>query len=421
MIAQPTYFDKAARLDLRRYPAARDAYELLCELADASGTVTLSGGVRGWSEALGCSRGYPKALFALLEEMGYIDGIDYYPGEGGQVAEIHLRAPADRSLIESEPSPGHEAPHQDAVNDSLDRSLIESPQTPLYGTDHESKQQQQHGRAHAGVAVPDRAFLTAFLLREFPQADPALIAAWQADPRVDDLTMAHQALTGFPAATLTDWRTDLALAEKRDDVGRLVGFVLAIWSKGGRVTEDRRTSRPPPSLAERAQAKHRQAVVPSANRVADKRQLEPRRSDIEAAPDLSDVEREPWLRRFDAAAPDDRPDVLHQFWTWWGEREQARKLAPPTPPGAVKLNQVWQATLGALQAQFTRQEFDTWLRGAVLVALEDGTATVQASSALHQQGLAGRYQAPLRRALGDVVGYPVAVRVITRQAAAAAD
>ena len=78
----------------------------------------------------------------------------------------------------------------------------------------------------------------------------------------------------------------------------------------------------------------------------------------------------------------------------------------------MNLNQIWQAALGTIQLQTSRQEFDTWLRGTTLVALDGGMATVSTSSPFHKEGLENRYLAPVRRSLGDIVGYPVQVRVV---------
>jgi chromosomal replication initiator protein len=78
----------------------------------------------------------------------------------------------------------------------------------------------------------------------------------------------------------------------------------------------------------------------------------------------------------------------------------------------VNLNQIWQTALGTIQLQTSRQEFDTWLRGTTLVALDGGMATVGTSSPFHKEGLENRYLAPVRRSLGDIVGYPVQVRVV---------
>lgn len=78
----------------------------------------------------------------------------------------------------------------------------------------------------------------------------------------------------------------------------------------------------------------------------------------------------------------------------------------------MNLNQIWQAALGTIQMQTTRQEFDTWLRGTTLMALDGGWATVGTISPFHKEGLEKRYMAPVRRSLGDVIGYPVQVRIV---------
>lgn len=78
----------------------------------------------------------------------------------------------------------------------------------------------------------------------------------------------------------------------------------------------------------------------------------------------------------------------------------------------VNLTQIWQATLGTIQMQTSRQEFDTWLRGTALLSLDSGTATIGTTSPFHKEGLENRYMVPVRRSLGDVVGYPVQVRIV---------
>lgn len=78
----------------------------------------------------------------------------------------------------------------------------------------------------------------------------------------------------------------------------------------------------------------------------------------------------------------------------------------------MNLNEIWQAALGTIQMQTSRQDFDTWLRGTNLVSLDGGLATIEAPSPDHKEGLENRYLAPVRRSLGDVVGFPVHVRFI---------
>ncbi|MEI7769998.1 MAG: chromosomal replication initiator protein DnaA [Chloroflexales bacterium] len=78
----------------------------------------------------------------------------------------------------------------------------------------------------------------------------------------------------------------------------------------------------------------------------------------------------------------------------------------------MNLTQIWQAALGTVQLQTSRQDFDTWLRGTALLALDGGLATVGTTSTFHKEGLENRFMAPVRRSLGDVVGYPVQVQVV---------
>lgn len=78
----------------------------------------------------------------------------------------------------------------------------------------------------------------------------------------------------------------------------------------------------------------------------------------------------------------------------------------------MNLTQIWQAALGTIQMQTPRHEFDTWLRGTTLLTLENGTATIGTSSPFHKERLENRYMAPVRRSLGDVVGFPVQVRFV---------
>ncbi len=78
----------------------------------------------------------------------------------------------------------------------------------------------------------------------------------------------------------------------------------------------------------------------------------------------------------------------------------------------VNLSQIWQAALGTMQLQTSRSEFDTWLKGTTLLALESGTATVGTMNPFLKEGLENRYMAPVRRSLGDILGFPVQVRVV---------
>jgi len=78
----------------------------------------------------------------------------------------------------------------------------------------------------------------------------------------------------------------------------------------------------------------------------------------------------------------------------------------------VNLTKIWSTALGTLQMQTPRHEFNTWLRRAALLSIENGVATVGTPSAFYKEGLESRYTGPLRDTLGDVVGFPVQVRVV---------
>lgn len=79
---------------------------------------------------------------------------------------------------------------------------------------------------------------------------------------------------------------------------------------------------------------------------------------------------------------------------------------------AVNLTKVWNTTLGSLQVQLPRHEYNTWVRGATLLDIDNGVAIVRAPNAFIKEGLESRYLATLREQLGSVVGFPVDVRVV---------
>ncbi len=78
----------------------------------------------------------------------------------------------------------------------------------------------------------------------------------------------------------------------------------------------------------------------------------------------------------------------------------------------MNLAKIWSTALGTLQVQTSRQEFNTWLRIASLLALENGIATIGAPSAFFKEGLEKRYISSLREVLSDLVGVPVQVRIV---------
>src|SRR5690349_681249 len=78
----------------------------------------------------------------------------------------------------------------------------------------------------------------------------------------------------------------------------------------------------------------------------------------------------------------------------------------------VNLTKIWNSTLGTMQVQTSRHEFNTWLRRASLLGIENGTATIGAPSAFFKEGLENRYIGPLRELISNLAGFPVQVRVV---------
>lgn len=172
MVAQSPYYVQSARIELRRCPAAREAYERLVELADASGVITLEGGHRGMATTLGCAVGHIKAVFERLVDAGLVAHVEFYPGEGGVAAEVQLAAPGidprstnetlpARSSNSITPAPApDDQPHQDAIRrtDTAPAacSTNETPHTPLYGT-HDSESMCGGGGARMREGEPPTA------------------------------------------------------------------------------------------------------------------------------------------------------------------------------------------------------------------------------------------------------------------------
>lgn len=332
-----------ARHELQREWRMRAALEALYELAGADGVVLLTGGVRGWAETLGCSPGWPRKLLAELERRTFVDGVEIYPGEGGLVAEVHLFPVPQRSVIDQRPPaatrpapPEIAGSHQDATQHVPDSISDRSPPTPPNKVlNHDSMQQQQHAHARVaeGLEGPERSVLSRLLRADFPDAAPALLATWEADPAVDLTDAAYAALAGRPEATAEEWAIDLARAKDRPEVETPIAFVLAIWAGGGRVSP-RRSS----PLVERPQQAARRQVAPS------------------PAPARPDPAPPPAPRRLDDAAPPTVPRASP------AERERLRLL---------------QFALGQLQAVYSSKDLMDWgLNRAQVAQVADGAAVI---------------------------------------------
>src|SRR5689334_24285819 len=72
----------------------------------------------------------------------------------------------------------------------------------------------------------------------------------------------------------------------------------------------------------------------------------------------------------------------------------------------VNLTKIWNSTLGTMQVQTSRHEFNTWLRRATLLGIENGTATIGTPSAFFKEGLENRYIGPLRELISNLAGFP---------------
>ncbi len=86
----------------------------------------------------------------------------------------------------------------------------------------------------------------------------------------------------------------------------------------------------------------------------------------------------------------------------------------------MDLKQIWQSVLSALQAQTVRQDFDTWLRPTSLVSLNDDMVVLGTPNVATKQMIEDRFISAMKRTLGEVLGYPVNVRVIMHTSSPAA-
>lgn len=74
---------------------------------------------------------------------------------------------------------------------------------------------------------------------------------------------------------------------------------------------------------------------------------------------------------------------------------------------------VWRAALSRLQREVTGAQLNTWLRGAQLVTVGSGEATVHVRSTFERELIESRYHDLIQRALSEVVGAPVRLTIAT--------
>jgi len=78
------------------------------------------------------------------------------------------------------------------------------------------------------------------------------------------------------------------------------------------------------------------------------------------------------------------------------------------------LVQLWNDMQATMRVRLTRQEFNTWIRPAILQSVAQGLATISAPSVRVKEGLEQRYTAPLGDLLTTLLDAPTRVRVIVR-------
>jgi chromosomal replication initiator protein len=79
----------------------------------------------------------------------------------------------------------------------------------------------------------------------------------------------------------------------------------------------------------------------------------------------------------------------------------------------VSNTHVWRAALSRLQREVSGAQLNTWLRGAQLVSVSGGAATVQVRSSFEREMIESRYHDLIQRALSEVIGAPVRLTIAT--------
>ncbi len=82
----------------------------------------------------------------------------------------------------------------------------------------------------------------------------------------------------------------------------------------------------------------------------------------------------------------------------------------------MNAKQIWQAALGELQVQLSRPTFETWLRQAAAVSLDEQRLTVRAHSTFAAEWLDRRLRPQIEQTLRHVVGRPIQLEVVVGHA-----
>ena len=78
----------------------------------------------------------------------------------------------------------------------------------------------------------------------------------------------------------------------------------------------------------------------------------------------------------------------------------------------MKPTEVWQAALGELQLQMTRETFNTWLKPTRVMSYEDGTLIIGVDNGYVKDWLSNRLSATIQRTLTNIVGRTVEARFV---------
>jgi hypothetical protein len=94
---------------------------------------------------------------------------------------------------------------------------------------------------------------------------------------------------------------------------------------------------------------------------------------------------------------------------------------PPEPAdSALNIMKLWNTVLATMQVRVSRPEFNTWIRRAMLLSIENSIATICAPSAMVKDGLERHYAGTLRDVLRMLVGSPIQVRIVNGEQGAVA-
>ena len=76
----------------------------------------------------------------------------------------------------------------------------------------------------------------------------------------------------------------------------------------------------------------------------------------------------------------------------------------------MKPNEVWQATLGELELQMTRDTFNTWLKPTQVISYEDGVLVIGVENGYIKEWLSNRLLPTIQRTATSIVGRTVEVK-----------